>query len=141
MRHRRSRIGIPGKPDRARMMARNLVTSILLYESIRTTRKRAKAVQPMVDRLIALAKRSSKREAIRSLMQVVTDDNACRKTLEVFVPRYAHRPSGFTRIVPVGLRKGDGAQLVDLVMMDQVSGQQAASSGKRAKKVSTPAST
>ena len=76
----------------------------------------------MVDRLIAVAKRSSKREAIRSLMRVLMDDNACRKTLEVFIQRYADRPSGFTRIIPVGARKGDGAKLVDLVMLDADAG-------------------
>ena len=51
--HRRSRLRLGKKQDVARQMLRNLVTSILLYESIRTTRKRAKVVQPMVDHLIA----------------------------------------------------------------------------------------
>lgn len=120
MRHRHSRIGINGKPDRARMIARNLVTSILLYESVRTTRKRAKAVAPMVDRLIARAKTQSPANAIRMLNRVLTDRNASRKVMEVFVKRYATRTSGFTRIVAAGSRKGDGAEIVDLTLVDSV---------------------
>jgi large subunit ribosomal protein L17 len=113
-----SRTGINAKPHHARMMARNLVTSILLYESIRTTRKRAKAIQPTVDRLIANAKKMEPRNAIRSVNAFVNDKNACKKLMEVFVQRYAKRSSGFTRIVPVGARKGDGAELVDLILVD-----------------------
>lgn len=118
MRHRVSRTGINAKPHHAKMMARNLVTSILLYESIRTTRKRAKAIQPTVDRLIANAKKMEPRNAIRSVNAFVNDKNACKKLMEVFVQRYAKRSSGFTRIVPVGARKGDGAELVDLILVD-----------------------
>lgn len=119
MRHQHSRIGINGKPHHARMVARNLVTSLLLYETIRTTRKKAKAIQPMVDRIIATAKRVEARNAIRAINEVVTDKNACKKVIEVFVKRYSKRSSGFTRIVPVGARKGDGAQLVDLMLIEE----------------------
>lgn len=118
MRHQRSKKAINGKPDRARMMARNLVTSMLLYESIRTTRNRARAIQPMVDRLIASAKRMEPRNAIRAINAVVTDKNACRKVMEVYLERFKDRPSGFTRIVAAGARKGDGAELVDLSFVD-----------------------
>ena len=118
MRHRRSKQAINGKPDRARMMARNLVTSLLLYESIRTTRNRARAVQPVIDRLISSAKRMDARNAIRAINSFVTDKNACKKIMEVYVERYKDRPSGFTRIVAAGARKGDGAELVDLSFVD-----------------------
>ena len=119
MRHQKStRQALPGKPHRARMMARNLVTSVLLYESIRTTRTRARVIQPMIDRLIARAKTSNPRNAIRMLNAVVTDPNASKKVMEVFIQRYASRPSGFTRMKPAGSRKGDGAELVDLSLVD-----------------------
>jgi large subunit ribosomal protein L17 len=101
------------------MMARNLATSLILYEEVRTTHKRARVVQPIVDRLIAVAKRKSTQLAIRDINRVVTDRNACRKLLEVYRTRYASRPSGFTRLVPVGSRKGDGAKVVDVKMIEE----------------------
>ena len=126
MRHRRSKQRLTQKPDHAWLLQRNLVTSLFLYEAVRTTRKRAKVVQPIVDRLIAQAKVKKPYLAIRFLNQFVTDKNASRKVMEILVSRYASRPSGFTRMVPVGARKGDGAQLVDLSLIDADIGQRTA---------------
>ncbi len=99
-------------------MERNLVTSLLLYETIRLPLKRARVVQPLIDGLIAQAKRNEKHVAIRYINEVVTDKNASRKLMEVLLQRYEGRPSGFTRTIPVGARKGDGAPLVDLQLVD-----------------------
>lgn len=121
MRHRRSTHRLTQKPDHARLLKRNLVTSLLLYESVRTTRKRAKVVQPIVDHLITVAKGDVPQVAIRSINSVVTDRNASRKLMEVLRERYRTRPSGFTRIVAVGSRKGDGAQVVDLSLIDSAA--------------------
>lgn len=119
MQHRHSRLRLNQKPDHAQLLKRNLVTSVILYESIRTTRKRAKVIQPMIDRLISSAKKTGGHNAVRTLNAVVTDKNATRKILEVLVQRYAARPSGFTTIKAVGSRKGDGAELVDLTLLDR----------------------
>lgn len=100
------------------MIKRNLLTSILLYESVRTTKSRAKAVQPMVDRLVSTAKKRPPHVAIRFINRYVTDKNASRKIMEVFIERYKDRNSGLTRIVPAGVRQGDGAQLVDFSLVD-----------------------
>ena len=104
------------------MLKRNLVTSLLLYESIRTTRNRAKAIQPLVDRLLRAARKQTPHAAIRTINRVVTDKNACRKIMEVLKARYADRESGLTRMTPVGSRLGDGAPLVDLTLVDAVMG-------------------
>lgn len=117
--HRRCRLRLSQKPSLARSMLRNLATSFLLYERIRTTRKRAKVVQPIIERLMHTANKSSEREAIRALHRIVTDRNASRKLIEVYKGRFGNRSSGFTRIIPVGARKGDGAEMVDLVLTDQ----------------------
>lgn len=119
--HRCRRLRLSQKPALARLMLRNLATSFLLYERVRTTRKRAKVVQPIVERLVHTAKTSSEREAIRALSRVVTDRNASRKLIEVYKDRFGERSSGFTRIIPVGMRKGDGADMVDLVLVDKKS--------------------
>ncbi|MDD4628173.1 MAG: bL17 family ribosomal protein [Candidatus Peribacteraceae bacterium] len=120
MRHRKSSRRLPQKPAHGRMLKRNLVTSLLLYEQIRTTKKRAQVVAPLVDRLVAVAKSSSPHNAIRSINSVVTDKNACRKIMEVLVKRYADRSSGLTHFKPVGARKGDGAALVDLSLLEGI---------------------
>lgn len=100
------------------MIKRNLVTSLLLYEKVRTTRNRARAVQPLVDRLLRAARKQPTHVAIRTINSVVTDKNACRKIMEVLKARYVNRQSGLTRIVPAGTRQGDGAMVVDLVLVD-----------------------
>ena len=122
MRHQNSRLRLKQKPAHARMLQRNLVTSLLLYESIRTTEKRAKVIQPLVDRLISYARNKQPQQAIRLINSVVTDRNASRKILEVYKTRYATRNGGVTKITPVGARLGDGARLVDLTLIDAVVG-------------------
>lgn len=118
MRHRHSRRRLRQKPAHARSMERNLVTSVLLYETVRTTKKRAEVVRPIVDRLITVGKTKPAALAIRSINRVVTHRNASRKILEVLKDRYAARPSGFTRMVPLGGRHGDGAKMVRLELVD-----------------------
>ena len=124
MRHRKTTLRLKYKPQHSRMMERNLVTSLLLYESIRTTQMRAKVIIPWVDRLVTVAKTKPTALAIRRINAVVTDKNACRKIIEVLKDRYATRSSGMTRMVAVGARKGDGAKMVDLTLIDaNVGGQ------------------
>lgn len=102
------------KPDQRRMLLRNLVTSLILYEVIQTTKTRAKVLQPLLDRLITKARTQSPQNAIRSLNRILLHQNASRKTMEVLVPRYRNRPSGYSRIRPLGRRVGDGAEMVEL---------------------------
>ncbi|PIP65696.1 50S ribosomal protein L17 [Candidatus Peregrinibacteria bacterium CG10_big_fil_rev_8_21_14_0_10_49_16] len=118
MRHKHSKTRLTQKPAHARMLLRNLVTSILLYESVRTTRSRARAAQALVDRIVHIAKTREPRSAIRSINQIVTDKNACRKAIEVFKARYSRRPSGYTRVKAAGSRQGDGAELVDISFVE-----------------------
>lgn len=118
MRHKDARNRLRQKPGHARMLKRNLVTSLFLYESIRTTKARARAIVPMVDRIIRNAKKQLPHVAIRSINEIVTDKNASRKIMEVLLKRYANRTSGLTRTVPVGARVGDGASLVDVTLLD-----------------------
>lgn len=118
MRHGRATNRLKQKPAHARMLKRNLVTSLLLYEKVRTTRSRAKAVQPVVESLIHYAKKRPAHIAIRYINAKVTDKNASRKIMEVFTKRYAKHNSGITRLTPVGARKGDGAALVELSLLE-----------------------
>ena len=115
------------------MMLRNLVTSLLLYERVRTTKKRAQVVRSAVDRLLTYAKKHPPVLAVRELNRVVTDRNASRKVMEVFVVRYKDRPSGLTRMTPVGARMGDGAKVVDIEMIGFEAGPQKREAPKRSK--------
>ena len=118
MRHRDRRQRLTQKPAHARMLKRNLATSLFLYESVRTTLSRARAVQPIIDRLVTIAKKRPTHVAIRQINQVVTDKNASRKIIEVLAKRYENRSSGLTRVVAAGSRNGDGAKLVDITLID-----------------------
>ena len=122
MRHRLSRLRLRHKPAHSRSLLRNLTTSVLLYESVRTTKKRAEVVQPMIEKIITTAKTKDARNAIRAINTCVTHVNACKKVMELLKDRYAKRSSGYTRIVPLGLRHGDGAKMVTLELVDAVIG-------------------
>ncbi len=118
MRHRNHSNRLSQKPHHSRMIQRNLVTSMLLYEQIRTTKKRAQVIKPLIDNMVTIAKNDRPAVAIRRINQFVTDTNACRKLLEVLKDRFSGRNSGYTKMVPVGMREGDGALLVDLMFVD-----------------------
>jgi large subunit ribosomal protein L17 len=77
-------------------------------------------VRPLVDKLITIAKKKDPANAIRAINAIVLDKNASRKLMEVLRVRYASRPSGFTRMVPVGARIGDGAEMVNFQLVDAV---------------------
>ena len=107
------------KPHQRKQLLRNLATSLLLYESIHTTRSRAKAVQRLIERMIARSKVNPPHVAVRFLNTIVTDKNASRKMMEVLVQRFQKRSSGFSRIKLLGRRVGDGAELVEISLMDE----------------------
>ena len=133
MRHRNSSQRLSRKPDQARALLSNLATSVLLYEKVRTTKKRAQVVRPIVDRIIAIGKRERKDLAIRRINSMVSDENACRKVLEVLKDRYKNRPSGFTRMTPLGMRQGDGAMLCEISLIDAAAPEVVESAPKETK--------
>lgn len=117
MRHRISKRKLNRKPAHLKMMLANLATSIILYEEVTTTEAKAKAVKPLVDRLIARVKGKEKYIAIRYLNARVPDPLASKKIMEVLLDRYKDRPSGFTSLTKKGFRKGDGAPIVTIKLV------------------------
>ncbi len=105
--------------DRAHLdaMLRNMATSIILYEKVKTTRPKAKAVIPVVERLIASSKKQSGFNALRNLNAYLKDKNAYKKVIEVLVDRYKDRSSGFVRITNIGFRAGDNAPMVQIELV------------------------
>jgi large subunit ribosomal protein L17 len=91
-------------------MFKNLVTDLLRYEQIQTTEQKAKEIRGMAERIITLGKDGtvhSRRQALR----FVTDREVVDRVFSVYGPRYAARRGGYTRILKLGQRLGDGASI------------------------------
>ena len=96
---------------------KNLTVSVLRYERIRTTEAKAKEVQGRIEKAITLAKRGdlSARRAVVS--QFPNEPLVVTKLFDVIAPKYADRQSGFTRLVHIGQRKGDAAEIVQIELV------------------------
>lgn len=117
MRHQKKRLNLNRDIDHKNALLRNLATSLILYEKIKTTKRKAKAATPLVHRLILTAKKENKMNAIRKINQIVYDKNASKKLIEEIAKRYSERNSGFTRIVKIGRRVGDNAEMVQMELV------------------------
>jgi large subunit ribosomal protein L17 len=95
---------------------RGQVTDLLRYEKLRTTEAKAKEVRPLAERIITLGKEGSLHSR-RQALRFVTDPNVVRKVFEEIGPRYADRHGGYTRIVRLGPRQGDGAPMAQLELV------------------------
>lgn len=116
-------------------MLRNLVTSFLDKEHIRTTLPRAKALRPLAERMITLGKRESL-HARRQALAFIKDPAVVSKLFQTIAPRFTQRPGGYTRIIRLGFRDGDGAQLaiVELVGSEFKPKAAEGKGGRKAKK-------
>ena len=101
------------KKEPREMMLRNLASSILIYEKIKTTKAKAKAVKPLVEKMITVAKKGDL-TARRRLIEILPQKMAVKKAMEVLAERYKDRKGGYTRIVKLEPRKGDGAQMAQI---------------------------
>ena len=96
---------------------RNLTVSVLRYERVRTTEARAKEVRGEIERMITLAKQGdlAARRAVRA--ELPNEPLVISKLFDEIATKYADRHSGFTRIVRIGQRKGDAAEVVQLELV------------------------
>jgi large subunit ribosomal protein L17 len=113
MRHLISGHKLGRQPAHRRATLRNLVTNLIEKERIQTTLLRAKAARPLAERLITLGKRDSL-HARRQAASFLQTPYATKKLFADLAPRFADRPGGYTRIIRVGWRIGDGAELAIL---------------------------
>ncbi len=98
------------------LMFRNLVTEILDHEKITTTEPKAKAVKGMAERMITLGKDGSL-HARREALSFILDKKVTDKLFNDLGKRYADRHGGYTRIVKIGARQGDGASMVQIELI------------------------
>lgn len=116
MKHRRVGKTLDRRSNARRALLRGLATSVILYEHCNTTLAKAKAVRPFVERLITKGKVKSLNSR-RQLNAILVSENATNKILEELGPRYATRPGGYTRIVKLGTREGDGAEIAQIQLV------------------------
>jgi large subunit ribosomal protein L17 len=106
-------------------MLRNQATALLRYEHIETTVAKAKELRPFVERLITIAKRgvasgegNGKLLNARRLVGVdLQDRDVVGKLFDTIAPRFAERPGGYTRILRLGYRRGDAAEIAQLELV------------------------
>src|SRR5687768_7414530 len=100
-------------------LMRNLITALLREEKIRTTDPKAKELRRWVDRVITLGKRGDL-HARRQAAGIVQDKAVVQKLFDTIGPRFKNRPGGYTRIIKIGIRHGDAAQMsvIELVGAD-----------------------
>jgi len=97
-------------------LLRNLVTSFLEKERIRTTLAKAKETRPLAEKMITLGKRGTL-HARRQVLSFVRKESVVTKVFDDLGPRFGQRPGGYSRIVKLGQRMGDGAQLAMLELV------------------------
>ena len=98
------------KPAHRKAMLRNMVTSLIMHERIKTTDEKAKELRIVAEKLVTLAKRGDL-HARRQALRVIRSLDAMKKLFDDYGPRFAKRPGGYTRITKVGFRHGDNANM------------------------------
>lgn len=99
-------------------MLNNMVTSLLEHEAIRTTVPKAKEARKMAERIITLGKRGGLAN-VRLASRIVKDKNVLQKVFSTYKDRYATRKGGYTRIIKLGFRRGDAAEMALLELVDR----------------------
>ena len=115
-----------GRSKAARIaLRRNLIKQFFTHERIRTTRAKAAAIRGEAERLITIARNSSdgsdteKVHAQRMVASRLGDNSLNKRLFEEIAPRFANRPGGYTRVLKLGPRMGDSAEMVILELVEE----------------------
>jgi large subunit ribosomal protein L17 len=109
-------------------LRRNMVTQLFRHERIRTTRAKAQAVRGQAEKMVTLAKRglaaaeeepAKMLHARRRAAARLNDPKVVQKLFDEIAPRYVDRPGGYTRMLRIGVRKGDAAEMVLLELVEE----------------------
>ena len=98
-------------------MYRNLVTDLMVHEKLTTTEAKAKEVRGLAEKMITLSKNNNIHSR-RQALSYIWDKKAVEKLFTELAPRFTERPGGYTRIVKLGPRLGDGAEMVRLELVE-----------------------
>lgn len=105
-------------PAHQRLLLAGLAASLFTHERINTTQSKAKAVRPLAEKMITFAKRGDL-AARREVLKHIPDRDVVHKLFSEIGPRYAERPGGYTRILKLGPRKGDGAPMARIELISE----------------------
>ena len=121
MRHKVAGFKLGRNTSHRRSLFRNLVTSLIVEERIETTVPKAKAMRPIVEKMITLGKKGDLAARRQALAYLMTEE-AVHKLFDTVAPRFGDRKGGYLRIVRTGWRKGDGADtaFIELLGSEQV---------------------
>jgi large subunit ribosomal protein L17 len=111
-----SRLG--SGPAHQDLLLGGLAAALFEHEAVRTTEAKAKALRPVAERLITFAKKGDV-HARRQALKVVPDRDVVHRLFSEIGPRMADRPGGYTRILKLGPRKGDGAPMAQIELVDR----------------------
>lgn len=116
MRHRAKGRQLSRTASHRRALLRNMVTALFQHDRIVTTQAKAKELRPYAERLITLARRGDL-HARRQVERRIKDRVVAGRLFSEIGPRFASRPGGYTRIVKLGHRVGDGAELARIELL------------------------
>lgn len=123
MRHRIAGRILGRDSGHRKALFRNLVRELYLHERITTTEAKARAIRADAEKLITTAKKGladggSRVHAQRTVVAYLNDKGAAQKLFDELAPRYADRPGGYTRIVKIGKRLGDAADMAVIELVE-----------------------
>ncbi|HEY2845811.1 MAG TPA: 50S ribosomal protein L17 [Bryobacteraceae bacterium] len=130
MRHKRSGFKLKRDAGSRKALLRGLVTSVIEHERVVTTVPKAKAVRPLVEKMITLAKRDTLHTR-RQAAAFLETPAAVKKLFDKLGTRFGQRNGGYTRVVRLGWRKGDGAEQAMLELVGSELVKRAAERAKR----------
>jgi large subunit ribosomal protein L17 len=142
MRHRVAYRKLGRTTSHRNAMLRNMATALFERERIQTTLMKAKELRPYAERLITLAKREDDRlHARRQVARDIQDPEVVKKLFDTIGARFATRPGGYTRILRLGSRRGDGAEMavVELLGSEYQPGKKDEKGKKAATETKAPA--
>jgi large subunit ribosomal protein L17 len=105
-------------PPHQKLLLGGLAAALFEHERVRTTEAKAKALRPLAERLITFAKRGDV-HARRQVLRVVPDRDVVHRLFAEIAPRMAERNGGYTRILKLGPRRGDGAPMAQIELVDR----------------------
>ena len=118
MRHRRKTKKLSRNTSNRKALLRSLVTSLMAYERISTTLQKAKEASSLADKLITLGKKNTI-TANKTAISILGSKLLINKIFDDIAPRFASRQGGYTRVLRLALRKGDGAQMSILELTER----------------------
>ena len=137
MRHNQEKHRFGRNPKERKAMLENMVSSLILHQQITTTLQKAKATQRLADRVISLGKKDSL-AARRQVFSYLQDHTLTSKLFKEVAPRFKSRQGGYTRILHLQRRKGDGAELALLELTEkEIKVKEAKPKSKKEPKVDT----